>query len=285
MRDPLPPPQHHAARDTPTSRMMPRGLDSVVIAAAAVLVLFLVLPIGALIWRTVQDAGAFDQETREILWDALRLSLVTSLISLALIVMLGTPLAYILVRRRFRGRRLLDTLIDLPIVLPPAVAGIALLMAFGRQGVIGSWLDAVGITVGFTTTAVVMAQTFVAAPFYVRSARAGLATVATDIEDAARVDGATSWVVFRDITVPLALPGIAAGMVLAWARALGEFGATIMFAGNFQGVTQTMSLAIYGRFTAGDLPTALLLSALLLAMSLIILLTSRWITSRTTDDG
>ncbi|MBA2759687.1 MAG: molybdate ABC transporter permease subunit [Chloroflexia bacterium] len=263
-----------------------RGLGVAVFIAAGLLVLFLALPLGAMSWRAIQESRGLTPEGRDLLWQALTLSLTTSLASLAIITLLGTPLAWLLVRRRFRGARLVDTLVDLPIVLPPAVAGIALLMAFGRQGVFGQWLDQLGITVGFTTTAVVMAQVFVAAPFYVRSAKTGLLSVSPETEEAAMVDGATGWMVFRDITLPLALPGIAAGLVLAWARALGEFGATIMFAGNFPGITQTMPLAIYGRFSAGDLQSALVLSLVLLVTSLAILLTARTVSSRSEDtDG
>lgn len=265
---------------------MSPGFGFAVVAAAALLVLFLALPLAAMAWRALQESGGLTASEREQLWQAMRLSLVTSLISMGIVVLLGTPLAFLLARRQFRGLHLLNTVVDLPIVLPPAVAGIALLMAFGRQGVIGQWLDGLGITVGFTTTAVVMAQIFVAAPFYVRSARAGLQRVPPDTEEAAEVDGATAFAVFRDITLPLALPGVAAGLVLAWARALGEFGATIMFAGNFPGVSQTMPLAIYSRFSAGDLPSALLLSLILLMTSLVILLTARMVGSRTADgDG
>ncbi len=278
-----------AARARPSSRRAGRavspGIGGVVAAAATLLVLFLALPLAALAWRAIQESGGLTADERGHLWQAMRLSLTTSLISMGVVALLGTPLAFLLARRRFRGLHLLNTIVDLPIVLPPAVAGIALLMAFGRQGVIGQWLNELGITVGFTTTAVVMAQVFVAAPFYVRSAKAGLQGVPRDIEEAAEVDGATPLAVFRDITLPLALPGIAAGMVLAWARALGEFGATIMFAGNFPGVTQTMPLAIYGRFSAGDLQSALLLSLILLMTSLIILLTVRMVGSRSTGEG
>lgn len=265
-------------------RTLSPGFGFTMVAAATLLVLFLALPLAAMAWRALQETGGLTASERHQLWQAMRLSMVTSLISMGIIALLGTPLAFLLARRQFRGLHLLNTVVDLPIVLPPAVAGIALLMAFGRQGVFGQWLNELGITVGFTTTAVVMAQVFVAAPFYVRSAKAGLQGVPKDVEDAAEIDGATPLAVFRDITLPLALPGVAAGMVLAWARALGEFGATIMFAGNFPGITQTMPLAIYGRFSAGDLSSALLLSLILLITSLMILLTVRTVSSHTTSD-
>jgi molybdate transport system permease protein len=179
---------------------------------------------------------------------ALRLSIVTTAVTLALAVALGTPLAYALARRAFPGAALVETLVDLPIVLPPAVAGLGLLLAFGRRGPIGGALETLGIELSFTTVAVVLAQLFVAAPLFIRAARAGLAAVDTEIQDAARVDGAGEAAVFALVTVPLAGSALAAGAVLCWARALGEFGATIMFAGNVEGVTQTLPLAVYGKF-------------------------------------
>ncbi|MBA2597719.1 MAG: molybdate ABC transporter permease subunit, partial [Chloroflexia bacterium] len=206
--------------------------------------------------------------------------LLTSAIALIVIVVLGAPLAYLLARRSFRGSRLIDVLVDLPIILPPAVAGIALLMAFGRYGLVGRWLNDAGITVGFTTTAVVLAQIFIAAPFFVRASKAGFTRIDRDLEDAAADLGASPGKVFRTVTLPMAFPSLAAGAVLAWARALGEFGATIMFAGSFPGVTQTMPLAIYGRFGAGDLPSALLLSIVLLALSMVVLLGLRLLGGR-----
>jgi molybdate transport system permease protein len=202
---------------------------------------------------------------------ALGLSLATTALAMVFVILLGTPLAYLLARRRFPGAAVVDALVDLPIVLPPAVAGIALLMAFGRNGLVGQWLDEGGITLGFTTAAVVMAQLFVAAPFYVIAARGGFARVDRDLEEVAADLGAPPSRVVRTVTLPLIAPSLIAGAVLAWARALGEFGATIMFAGSFPGITQTMPLAIYGRFGAGDLPAALLLSVVLLVASLVVL--------------
>jgi molybdate transport system permease protein len=261
---------------------VPQSLAPVVWLAAAALVLFLALPLIALILRAT-ESPRFTEATRHTLKQALELTLVTTGISMAAIVVFGTPLAYLLARRRFPGIHLVNTLIDLPMVLPPAVAGIALLMAFGRRGVVGRHLDDVGITLGFTTAAVVIAQIFVAVPFYVRAARAGFARVAQDLEDAAADLGAPPATVFRSVTLPLARPSLAAGAVLAWARAVGEFGATIMFAGNFPGTTQTMPLAIYGRYEAGDLNTALLLSAVLLAASMLVLLAVRLVGGRAGD--
>ena len=256
------------------------GLGLAVWLAAAILVLFLAVPLAAIVWRAVGQSRGSNPEALATLRQALTLSLITSVAALAIIVALGTPLAYLLARRRFRGLRLIDTLVDLPIVLPPAVAGIALLMAFGRRGIVGRWLAEAGITVGFTTTAVVLAQVFVAAPFFVRAAKSGFARVDRDLVNAAADLGAPPVAVFRTVTLPLAWPGLVAGAVLAWARAIGEFGATIMFAGNFPGVTQTMPLAIYGRFGAGDLQSALLLSLVLLVASIVVLLGVRLLGSR-----
>jgi molybdate transport system permease protein len=184
------------------------------------------------------------------------------------------PLAYLLARRRFRGQRLVEVLIDLPTVLPPAVAGLALLMAFGRRGLIGSWLQTLGIEIAFTPVAVMMAQMFVAAPYYIKTASVGLAGVSDDLECAAALDGAGTLQVLRYITLPLAWRGIVGGIVLCWARALGEFGATIIFAGNYPGRTQTMPLAVYLGFEI-DLNLALTLGVILLVLSFGILLTVR----------
>ena len=220
-----------------------------------------------------------------MLQQALSLSLGTTAVTMVIVVTLGTPLAYLLARRRFSGAAAVEALVDLPIVLPPAVAGIALLVTFGRNGVLGRWLDQAGITVGFTTVAVIMAQIFVAAPFYVIAARGGFARVDRDLEAVAADLGAPPGKVLRTVTLPLVAPSLIAGAVLAWARALGEFGATIMFAGNFPGVTQTMPLAIYGRFGAGDLPAALLLSVVLLIASLVVLFGVRVAGDRIRDGG
>jgi molybdate transport system permease protein len=245
--------------------------------AGAPLLLFLALPVLVLVGRALSGSGAALVADPVIL-QALALSLATTTATLALAVLLGTPLAYVLAHRRFRGVRLVETLIDLPIVLPPAVAGLALLLAFGRRGPLGGPLDALGISLPFTTLAVVLAQLFVAAPLYVRAARAGFATVERELEDAARVDGADETQVFARVTVPLAGPALAAGAVLAWARALGEFGATIMFAGNVQGLTQTLPLAVYAEFQV-DLDASIAAGVVLVLAALIVLLlvrVTRW---------
>jgi molybdate transport system permease protein len=249
-----------------------RASEITVWALALCLLLFLAIPVGALVIRALGTGAAWDARTYETLRQAIGLSMATTTVTMVIVVALGTPLAYLLARRRFPGAAAIEALVDLPIVLPPAVAGIALLVAFGRNGLVGRWLADAGVTVGFTTIAVVMAQVFVSAPFYVIAARGGFARVDRDVEAAAADLGATPGQVFWTVTLPLIAPSLIAGAVLAWARALGEFGATIMFAGNFPGVTQTMPLAIYGRFGAGDLSTALLLSVVLLIASLIVLL-------------
>ena len=254
-------------------------MRSVGVAAAALVVLLMAVPLGALLWRTVESGALGPAAGNPVVGQALRLSLLTSAGSLAFALLCGTPLAYGLARASFPGRGLVDALVDVPVVLPPAVAGIALLMAFGRRGVLGAPLDAVGISVAFTPWAVVMAQCFVAVPFYVRAARTGFAGVDRDLEGAARVDGASPMAVFRHVTAPLALPSLLTGAVLCWARALGEFGATIMFAGSFRGRTQTMPLAIYAALES-DLGATLALSTILVIVSVAVLALVRAVTRR-----
>ncbi|MCO5216054.1 MAG: ABC transporter permease [Thermomicrobiales bacterium] len=249
---------------------------------AGVGIAFLALPVISLMWRAWEyRAAASNDRTRGILLDAIVLSMTTSAIAMVLVVLFGTPLAYVLARSSGKAARIVDALVDLPILLPPAVAGIALLTAFGRAGTVGGWLDKQGVQIGFTATAVVLAQVFVSAPFFVRSARAGFLRVDRNLEDAAADLGAPPFTVFRRITLPLARNSIVAGAVLAWARALGEFGATIMFAGNRRGVTQTMPLAIYERFGSGDLPSAIVMSVVLLLISMVFLVTVRLVGERT----
>jgi molybdate transport system permease protein len=205
---------------------------------------------------------------------AIGLSLRTSAAAIGLAVGLGTPVAYLLARRQFRLRRLLEVLVDLPIVLPPAVAGLALLMAFGRNGLLGKALESLGLSLPFSPAAVVLAQTFVAAPYYIRAASIGFSHVETELEQAAAIDGAGPWQVFWHVTAPLAWSGLVSGAALTWARALGEFGATIIFAGNFPGRTQTMPLAIYLGFQL-DLDVALTLSVVLVGLSSLALVLAR----------
>jgi molybdate transport system permease protein len=245
-------------------------------ALALVFLGFIVLPLAALFLHTTPGTllASLQQPSAQ---SALLLSLETTGITLLAALTFGTPAAYLLARRSFPGKRLVDSLVDLPIVVPPAVAGVALLIAFGRRGLLAPPLDALGIHLSFTTAAVVLAQLFVASPFYVRAARAGFATVDGTLEDASATLGYGGWGTFRRITVPLALSSLFGGAVLTWARALGEFGATIMFAGNLMGVTQTMPLAVYLGLESGDLDGAVSLSVLLVVVSLAVLLLVRWL--------
>jgi molybdate transport system permease protein len=239
---------------------------------SAALIVLLATPLLALILRAIDNLGLRTDATNESVRQALALSLITTAVTLAIVITLGTPLAFLLARREFTGRHLIETLVELPMVLPPAVAGIALLAAFGRRGLFGDELGALGISLPFTAAAVVLAQIFVSVPFYVRSARTGFSRIDRDLEAAASDLGASPFHVLWTIILPLCKQSLIAGTVLAWARALGEFGATIMFAGNLPGKTQTMPLAIYGRLEAGDLETALILSSILLLVSIIVLL-------------
>jgi molybdate transport system permease protein len=242
---------------------------------------FLVAPLLALLLQAVPAlAGAGPSP---LVVDALRLSLLTTLATTLLAIVLGTPTAYLLARYRFRGQAILETLIDLPMVLPPAVAGLALLMAFGRRGLLGGALALAGISLPFTTVAVIMAQTFVAAPFYIRAARAGFAAVNPRLEQMAATLGVSDRRIFWQVTLPLARRSLISGAIMTWARALGEFGATIMFAGNLQGRTQTMPLAIYIGLQE-DLGGALALAGILLAVSFGLLIAVRLIGRRGMND-
>jgi molybdate transport system permease protein len=226
---------------------------------------FLLLPLLAMLLRIEWgELGA--TLANPVVGQAVSLSLSTTAVATGLALLLGGPLAFVLARRQFRGRTVVDTLIDLPMVLPPSVAGIALLMAFGRRGLIGAPLGELGISISFTVVAVVLAQCFVAAPYFVKAATAGFVGVDRELEQAAALDGAGPAQVLWYITIPLAWPALFSGAVMTWARALGEFGATIIFAGNLPGRTQTMPLAIYLGFER-DLNLALTLSAILLAIS------------------
>jgi molybdate transport system permease protein len=222
------------------------GLAIALLAALALV--FLALPVVALLARAMQSGALGSALAGRAVLDALALSLTSTAVALLVVIILGTPLAYVLARTSFPGKALAEALVDLPIVLPPSVAGLALLFAFGRHGLAGAPLEAVGITLPFSTLAVVVAQVFVASPFFVRAARAGFRAVESEVEEAARVDGATETTVLGRITVPLAAPALGAGLILAWARALGEFGATILFAGNIEGRTQTLPLLVYSQF-------------------------------------
>lgn len=256
---------------------------SLLITVSLLMWVFLFLPIVALIWRGVAAQSWQNLPEAGIIFSATWLSLRTTFVSIILMVLFGTPLAYVLARRQFRGRRLARVITELPIVLPPAVAGLALLIVFGRRGILGGALQAIGLNIPFTSLAVIIAQTFVASPYYIRAAQVGFGDVSRDLEDAARVDGATEWNVFWFITLPIAFRALSAGLVLAWARAMGEFGATILFAGNLRDRTQTMTLLVYDVFQR-DLDAAIWTGLLLIAVALVTLLLSQWL-ARSDDEA
>ena len=258
---------------------MSRPRDVWPFATPAVLLLgVLAVPLAGLVWTAVRgDLGGYLRDPA--VHAAVGLSLATTAVSMVLITATGTPLAYLLARWRFPGHGLAQLLVDLPIVLPPMVAGIAMLEVFGRQGWIGRPLSLLGITIPFTTTAVVLSQVFVAGPFYVRAARVGFAGIPVEVREAAYVDGSGEVGLFRHIMAPMARRAIVSGLVLAWARALGEFGATIFFAGNREGVTQTMPLAIFIGFES-NLALAVGLSFVLLVTSVVVLLAVRLLGDR-----
>jgi molybdate transport system permease protein len=242
---------------------------------AALALLFFLFPLAGLVTKAPWGSMASVITSKSSL-DALQLSLIASLSSTAIAVLFGFPLAWLLARGRFRAKAVLRGLTTLPMVLPPVVGGIALLLAFGRRGIIGSPLhDAVGISLPFTLAGVVVAESFVAMPFLIITAESGLRSMNTGLEDAARSLGARRWTVFRRITLPLIWPSLAAGMVLTWARALGEFGATITFAGNLPGQTQTMPLAIYINQSSGRMAEAIALSLILVLVSLVVMIFRR----------
>jgi molybdate transport system permease protein len=255
-------------------------LNLVVIGLAVVTVLFFVLPLAGLVFKAPWGSVGSTISSRSSL-DALRLSLIASLASTVLALAFGFPLAWILARSNFRGKVLLRGLCTLPMVLPPVVGGIALLLAYGRRGFIGEPLDsAFGISLPFTLPGVIVAESFVSMPFFVITLESGLRSMNTRLEDAARNLGASRWLVFRRVTLPLLWPSLAAGGVLTWSRALGEFGATITFAGNLPGVTQTAPLAIYISQSSGRLDEAISLSLVLVVVSLVVMIGTRGRTRR-----
>lgn len=264
----------------PTSRRLGGRIPLPLAVPAGLGLLLLVLPLAGLLirapWSTLPQ-----RMTEPGVLTALRLSLQTATLATLLCLLLGVPLAWLLARVEFPGRRLVRALVTVPLVLPPVVGGVALLLVFGRRGIVGGWLDATfGITLPFTTAGVVLAEAFVAMPFLVIAVEGALRGADTRYEEAAATLGAGRWTTFTHVTLPLVAPGVAAGAVLCWARALGEFGATITFAGNFPGRTQTMPLAVYLALET-DLQAAIVLSLILLAVSVTILagLRDRWIAS------
>jgi molybdate transport system permease protein len=265
-----------ASRRRSRSRRVPAAL----LVPAALGLAFLVLPLAGLLvrapWTTLPR-----RLTEPGVLSALWLSLQSATLATALCLVLGVPLAWLLARVEFPGRRVVRALVTVPLVLPPVVGGVALLLVFGRRGLLGAWLDRTfGITLPFTTTAVVLAEAFVAMPFLIIAVEGALRGADSRYEEAAATLGAGRWTTFTRVTLPLVAPGIAAGGVLCWARALGEFGATITFAGSFPGRTRTMPLEVYLALET-DLQSAIVLSLILLAVSVAILasLRDRWITA------
>jgi molybdate transport system permease protein len=265
---PAPPRRRRRVQSLPLVLLVPAGLG----------LAFLILPLSGLVarapWTTLPQ-----RLTEPGTLTALRLSLQTATIATLLCLLLGVPLAWLLARVDFPGRRMVRALVVVPLVLPPVVGGVGLLLVFGRRGLVGSWLDATfGVTLPFSTPGVVLAEAFVAMPFLVIAVEGALRGADTRYEEAAATLGAGRWTTFRRVTLPLIAPGVAAGGVLCWARALGEFGATITFAGNFPGRTQTMPLAVYLALET-DLQAAIVLSLILLTVSVAILasLRDRWI--------
>jgi molybdate transport system permease protein len=256
------------------------GAPILFVVPATLAVAFLAIPLLGLLEQTPwRELGSELAKPQVLL--ALRLSLICSLGALALSVLTGVPLAWLLARVEFPGRNLVRALTTLPMVLPPVVGGVALLLAFGRRGLAGEWLDrAFGITLPFTTAGAILAEAFVAMPFLVITTEAGLRAMDRRFEDAAATLGAGRWTTFRRVTLPLIAPSLGAGAALCWARALGEFGATITFAGNLPGTTQTMPLAVYLALE-NDVEAAIVLSLVLLAVSLAVLiaLRDRWFPS------
>jgi len=249
-------------------------------AALAATLMFLVLPVMAIFTHTA-PGELINRLGDPTATDALRVSLETTSIAVAVIIVVGTPSAYLLATRSFRGRAVVITLVELPLVLPPAVAGIALLASLGPDGILGGVL---GNTLVLDTAAVIVALTFVSAPFYLRQAQSSFEAVDRSLMEASRTLGSSEAASFARVAVPVALPGLVAGLALAWARALGEFGATLMFAGSFRGITQTAPLAIYDQF-ATDFPAALALSAILVAVSAGLLLAVKLIPGQKTLAG
>jgi len=239
---------------------------------------FIALPIMALFLKSPLDTILRSLHDPMVM-DALCLSLMTSTITTIMVVIMGTPIAYVSARFNYFGKELADSLIDLPVIMPPAVAGIALLMAFGRMGIVGRPLNALGISIAFTTLAVIIAQTFVSSPFYIRQARTSFEDVDLAFENAARTLGASRFYTFFHVILPISMNGLISGAIMAFARSLGEFGATIMFAGNFQGRTQTMPLAVYTAMQ-GDLDVSLCLAIILVVISFLVIALVKILTRR-----
>jgi molybdate transport system permease protein len=274
-------PAIHPHETTHATKTIEHWVEKAWWITALPLILLILIPILMLFSRTSLQELLANVGAKTVL-QAISVSLRTTLVSVGLIFLLGTPLAYLMGRHQFRYKKVLDALIDLPLVLPPAVAGLALLITLGRRGSIGGWLDHNGIEIAFTTAAVVIAQVFIAAPFYVRSASLGFAAVDVEIEQAAKLDGASRWQILEFLIFPLSRFALLSGIMMSWARALGEFGATMIFAGNFPGRTQTMPTAIYLGFET-NLESALTLAVILVVISFVFLLMIKVLASRGTD--
>lgn len=260
------------------------GLPPALLVPAGLALAFLLLPLVALVlrapWRSLPELLLTPQ-----VGQALRLSLVCATSATVLCLLLGVPLAWVLARSELPGRRVVRALVTVPLVLPPVVGGVALLLLLGRRGLLGQYLDTgLGVTIPFTTGAVVIAEAFVAMPFLVIAVEGALRGADSRYEDAAATLGASRWLVFWKVTLPMVAPGVAAGSVLCFARALGEFGATITFAGSYPGKTQTMPIAVYATLESGDTDGAIVLSLVLLVVSVTVLvsLRDRWLTGATT---
>jgi molybdate transport system permease protein len=255
------------------------GLATLLILATG----FIALPIASLFIKSPLDTTLRSLHD-PVVMDALRLSLMTSTLTLLIVVFIGTPIAYISARFHYFGKEIADSLTDLPVIMPPAVAGIALLMAFGRMGILGHYLNAFGIGIAFTTLAVIIAQVFVSSPFYIRQARTSFEDVDPTFEGAARTLGASDVYTFFHVILPIASNGLISGAIMAFARSLGEFGATIMFAGNFEGRTQTMPLAIYTAMQ-GDLDVSICLALILVAISFLVIALVKTLTGRVSKNA
>jgi molybdate transport system permease protein len=269
--------QEHETIGIP-SRTREAALKMGLVLLLTLAIAFIALPVLALFLKSPLDTTLRSLHD-PVVMNALRLSLMTSTITTVTIVIMGTPIAYVSARFNYLGKELADSLIDLPVIMPPAVAGIALLMAFGRMGIVGHHLNALGINIAFTTLAVIIAQVFVSSPFYIRQARTSFEDVDLALENAARTLGASQVYTFFHVILPIAMNGLISGAIMAFARSLGEFGATIMFAGNFQGRTQTMPLAIYTAMQ-GDLDVSLCLAIILVAISFGVILLVKTMTRR-----
>ncbi|MCB9138693.1 MAG: molybdate ABC transporter permease subunit [Caldilineaceae bacterium] len=251
--------------------LRPRWTTWSLATAATIMLALITLPLIALLWRALQglEIGVWSV-LQGAVFDAVGLSLETTAISMVWVVLLGTPLAYVLARYRFPLKRLVSLLVELPIVMPPVVAGLALLMAFGRRGLLGPALENMGITLPFTPAAIIVAQIFVSSPFFIRSVQLRFAAIPRELEEAAAIDGASGLRLFWRITLPLSRRALLAGLMLSWSRALGEFGATILFAGNLRGRTQTMPLLVYGALEQ-DFNAALWTGVILIGLAVVTL--------------